>query len=469
VTATTGEWMSAEEFRGERRRLHGLVAKRYRQLSNDDVEDIVAEALLASWRYATRPSTQVENPRRWLNAIALHAAAEHIDRDKHADVETFDVTGPIDHDRIATLSAGRQLIADDLTAAEIARKDRLSAARGLVAGLRRIRTLDVEVFLDQTVGELSHAEIAARRGVSDVRVRKAVRRVSKFLAAASGLVQADRLDEQEAMAIALDHARIATPQEHELAQQILARADGVQLYAAITEAMRRGVYLPALLGGEQPARELTAPLTQPEGAPAMWQRITDALTATRHQLVQWATTGKDTATASAAQYLPAGSGVRPGAAIGAALALCIGGATVCVDQGVLPSPLGAAKPKRAPVDQAVKAPKELRAARPAKTAPPPVQTAAPASQPVQRRTSQRSTALPTSSPTSAGGGDGHSNEFGGAASEFGIEGADAGAGGRGGGNEFGGGGSRGGGSGGGGSSGGGSSSDDAAAREFGLP
>lgn len=467
MTATKADWMAPEEFRRERRRLHGLVAKRYSRLSNDDVEDIVAEALLASWRYTTRPDTRVENPRRWLNAVALHAAAEHIERDKHADVESFDVTGPIDHERTATISAGRQLIADDLTAAEIARKDRLAAARGLVAGLRRIRALDVEMFLDRTAGELSHAEIAARRGVSDVRVRKAIRRVSKFLAAASGLVQTERLDEHEAIALALHHAQVATPQEHELAQQILARADGAQLNAAITQAMRRGVYLPALLGSEEPARDLTAPLSQAEGAPVVWQRISDALAAGRQQLVQWTTTGKDTTAATAAQYAPAGSGIRPGAAIGAALAVCIGSATVCVDQGVLPSPLRPAKAKPPPVDRAAKAPKSLRAASPTKPLASASPTAAPASQTVRLRAPEppapeRPAAPPANSAAPAGGGGGASNEFGfeNGGAGGGNPGASTGSAGN---NEFGGGGSSAG------SPGGGSPSGGGGGGEFALP
>ena len=460
---TMAAWMSPEEFGREQSRLQAVVAARYRSLSAADVEDVVAEALISSWRFSRRNGDAVTDSRRWLAKVALHTAAKYIERDKHARMTSLEAAGPIDQTRAATLSGGRQPLAEDFTATQAAIRERFAARSGLVAGLRRIRPLDVELFLDRKVNDLSYAQIVERRGVSPRQLHRAIERVSKFLTRVSGLVEAHELDERAAIALALEQAGLATPGERELAQRLLARPDGPELGAAVAEAMRKGVYLPALLGSGQPARDLSAPLAQADGAPALWQRISDALAAGRHQLVGWVATGKDSAVASAAQYAPASSGIRPGAAIGAALALCIGGATVCVDQGVLPSPLRPAITKRAPVDRSLKAPKPLRAAQPAKTAPPPTQTAPPPRQPVRLRMSQRRTALPASSPTSARGGEGHSSEVGGAASEFGIERADAGARAAGAGNEFGGG-SSGGGSGGGASSGG-----DAAAREFGLP
>lgn len=450
------EWMSPEEFRAEQRRLEQLLTRHYgRRLAGADIEEIVADALLQCWRHDEHRDPDAR--RVWVNQVAINAAKRRIVRDRHGDVDSLDDDqAPIDQESAITLSEGRQALLEDLTAV-IDRKERVRARAGLITGLARLRPLDVRIHLDATADDLSHDQIAARRGVSRRRTRKAVERVSKFLVGISGLVDDGRLDEDEAMALALHHAGVATPAERAHAARLLARPDGPQLHAAVTEAMRRGAYLPLLSVDQDPGRQLAAPLGH-------------MLASARHQVAQWTSGGKETIATSVAQYAPVGSGVRPGAALGAALALCVGGGAVCVDQGVLPSPLGSRQAERPRAGQSVKAPKPLRARPPrakSTSASGPV-AARPASQAVRLRAPAappRARPAPAAQPAAqpptdrAGGG-----EFGGSSSEFGGSGGGgAGAGTSAGGGEFGGGG---------GSSGGGSSSSGGSAGgggEFGIP
>ena len=192
---TMAAWMSPEEFGREQRRLQVLVAARYRSLSAADVEDVVAEALISSWRFSRRNGEAVSDSRRWLTKVALHTAAKYIERDKHgARMGSLEAAGPIDQTRAATLSGGRQPLAEDFTATQAAIRERFAARSGLVAGLRRIRPLDVELFLDRKVNDLSYAQIVERRGVSPRQLHRAIERVSKFLTHVSGLVEEHELD-----------------------------------------------------------------------------------------------------------------------------------------------------------------------------------------------------------------------------------------------------------------------------------
>jgi hypothetical protein len=329
-------------------------------------------------------------------------------------------------------------------------RERSRQGLALLGELRRIRRRDTDIFFAQMVQGHRSVEVCERLGITEAQRRKAISRVGRWISCATDLTERSGLTEPEVVALAHHCAGSATPRQSALVEGVLERPDGWRIFAQVADALRHGAYMPPVLAGADEA-----------ASRGRAGRLADVIAATREQLASLLSGGKQTIVTTTSQYGPLAPGVRPGAAIGAALAVCIGSAAVCVDQGVISNPF---TNKRPPSSQYVKAPRALRGRpKPAKpVAARPVPSPSPVEQSVRLRAAAPTppsgaptTRAPSSAP--AGGGGGGGQEFGGDSSEFGGGPATPG----GGGNEFGGGSSGGGSSSGGGGGGGGG--------EFGLP
>ncbi len=434
--AANERWLEPAAFGELQRDLIAHVSTRYRtRFGRADSEELANHAAVIVWQ-----RLQESEPIEDIDAYALRVVDNLARRAMTRDLHTRRAGPELD------TPEGQHLVDRALTAGDdeaslfghVLARSRTHQGLALLHGLRRIRPRDVEIFAGQIVQGLSPDEVCQRIGVSERQRRKAVCRVTRWIACATQLIEDAGLSEHEILSLAYHRVNATTSDQQAVAERILARPDGPQLLAQVSKALRNGAYLPLPLSATEPQTPLRRFAQLPDTLAAAKQQLTEALTAT-----------KQTIATATAQYGPLAPAARPGAAIGAALAVCVGSTAVCVDQGILPNPLAQRPAKKAPQDRVVNArgklpappqPRPRPAATQATTAPAPVQQTARLRAAKPPAAPSQSAGSPSARPAGNSTGTGTGGDFGGGSGgEFG--GGSGGGAPAGGGSEFGGGGS----------------------------
>ncbi len=280
--APTERWLEPTAFQELQRKLVARLGARYRtRFDRSEREELANHTAVIVWQ-RLQENEPIENIDAYATRVVDHLARRAIRRDLHTRK-----AGPAIETAEGQYAADQTQPADSEDATLLGhtlQRNRSRQALALLHGLRHIYPRDVEIFAAQIVQGLSPDEICQRIGVGERQRRKAVCRVTRWIAAATQLIEEADLNEHEILALAyhrLDagapHQKpLATYHQQAVAERVLARSDGPQLLAEVTKALRNGAYLPLPLSATEPQTPLRRFAQLPDTLAVAKQQLTEA-------------------------------------------------------------------------------------------------------------------------------------------------------------------------------------------------